>query len=132
MTKAQIQRIHQSWRLLKAIDPALVGDVFYSRLFFLHPKLRSLFPKEMGEQHQKLIEMLSYMVARLDQPEGLVQEIREMGQRHEGYGVKPEHYAMVGDALLWTLERGLGADWTPETAEAWGACYALIAGVMQE
>ncbi len=76
--------------------------------------------------------MLSYMVARLDHPEQLVAEIREMGKRHLGYGVRPEHYAMVGDALLWTLERGLGTDWTPETAEAWGACYTLIAGVMQE
>ncbi|MBL7810055.1 MAG: hypothetical protein JNN28_19695 [Saprospiraceae bacterium] len=130
MTKAQIQRIHHSWRLLKAIDPALVGDVFYSRLFFLHPKLRGMFPKKMEEQHEKLIDMLSYMVARLDQPEQLLPEIREMGKRHQGYGVKSEHYGMVADALLWTLERGLGADWTPETAEAWKACYTLIADNM--
>ncbi|MBN8678296.1 MAG: hypothetical protein J0M29_08730 [Chitinophagales bacterium] len=126
MTKAQIQLIHHSWRLLKAIDPALVGDVFYSRLFFLYPKLRHMFPKKMEEQHQKLIDMLSHMVARLDQPEQLLPEIREMGKRHQGYGVKPEHFGMVADALLWTLERGLGSDWTPETAEAWKACYTLI------
>jgi hemoglobin-like flavoprotein len=132
MTSAQIQRIHHSWRLLKAVDPAIVGDVFYSRLFFLHPRLRGMFPKKMEEQHQKLIDMLSHMVARLDQPEQLAQEVQAMGARHLGYGVKPEHYAMVGDALLWTLEKGLGHDWTPETAEAWAACYDLIAGKMME
>ncbi|MGE5148514.1 MAG: globin domain-containing protein, partial [Rhodospirillaceae bacterium] len=53
-----------------------------------------------------------------------------LGERHKGYGVTADHYAPVGAALLWTLEKGLGADFTPETKEAWTAAYTALAGVM--
>ena len=56
--------------------------------------------------------------------------IKEMGKRHVGYGVKPEHYALVGGALLWTLEKGLGADFTSEVKAAWTETYISLAGVM--
>jgi nitric oxide dioxygenase len=76
--------------------------------------------------------MLSAMVARLDNLGSLEQEIIDMAKRHAGYGVQPRHYAMVGAALLWTLEKGLGADWNEDTAAAWAACYGIIAGQMMQ
>ncbi len=112
------------------ISPAVVADVFYSKLFFDHPELRRMFPVQMDEQYKKLIDMLSSMVARLDNMEGLLTEINELAKRHEGYGVLPKQYNMVGVALLWTLEKGLGKDWDEETAAAWLACYTTIAEQM--
>ncbi len=38
----------------------------------------------------------------------------------------------VGDALLWTLEKGLGADFTPDVKEAWTLTYVTVAGVMKK
>jgi len=38
----------------------------------------------------------------------------------------------VGAALLWTLEKGLGDAFTPETKEAWATVYGLIAATMQQ
>jgi len=46
--------------------------------------------------------------------------------------VRTEHYATVGSALLWTLEQGLGEQFTPEVREAWTAAYGLLAQVMQQ
>jgi hemoglobin-like flavoprotein len=46
--------------------------------------------------------------------------------------VRPDHCEPVGAALLWTLERSLGADFTPETAEAWRAAYAALEAAMIE
>ncbi|MGZ5940003.1 MAG: hemin receptor, partial [Rhizomicrobium sp.] len=40
------------------------------------------------------------------------------------------HYAPVGAALLWTLEKGLGAAWTPGLASAWTNAYATLSGFM--
>ncbi len=57
-------------------------------------------------------------------------DIAAMAQRHTGYGVKPEHYTAVGESLSWTLEKGLGKDWTPEVKEAWETCYGLLASIM--
>ena len=53
-----------------------------------------------------------------------------LAKRHVGYGAKPEHYPVVGGALLWTLEKGLGEAWTPEVADAWTAAYGTLSGYM--
>jgi nitric oxide dioxygenase len=130
MTSAQINLVKKSWNLLRLVSPALVADVFYSKLFHKHPELRAMFPSNMEDQYQKLIDMLSSMIARLDRLEGYEQNIVDLAKRHEGYGVVPKHYEMVGEALLWTLEKGLGDDWNEETAAAWQTCYALVAKKM--
>ena len=130
MNTSQINLVKKSWRLLRNVPPEMVADAFYSKLFLDHPELRSMFPKQMDDQYKKLIDMLSSMVARLENMEGLRQGITDMAKRHVGYGVQPKHYAMVGAALLWTLEKGLGNDWDEETAAAWGTCYGIIADSM--
>lgn len=132
MNAAQINLVKKSWRLLRQLPPELVADTFYSRLFFDHPELRRMFPKQMDGQYKKLVDMLSSMVARLDNLTSLQKDVQDMGQRHIGYGVQAKHYEMVGAALLWTLEQGLGSDWNEATAEAWTACYTLIAGQMTQ
>ena len=60
----------------------------------------------------------------------IVPAVRALGARHVGYGVRAEHYAVVGTALLWTLEQGLGAAFTPAVRDAWAAAYRALAGVM--
>jgi hemoglobin-like flavoprotein len=76
--------------------------------------------------------LLREAVQGLDRLDQLVPDVRALGRRHAGYGVEDRHYATVASALLWTLERGLGAAFTPETRAAWTAAYALLATVMQE
>ncbi|MEZ4991735.1 MAG: globin domain-containing protein [Saprospiraceae bacterium] len=130
MSAGQIQLVKKNWRLLRDIAPELLADTFYSKLFFDHPELRRLFPKQMDEQYRKLIDMLSAIVARLDKPGNFETEIAELGRRHQGYGVRALHYEMVGEALLWTLEKGLGNDWNEDAAAAWRACYLDIVNGM--
>lgn len=130
MTPQQISLVQNSWRLLRNVDPLLVGDLFYSKLFMDHPEVRNLFPKEMDGQRTQLIAKLNLIIARLDHLEDLKSDIAALAIRHVEYGVVPHHYAFVGDALLWTLERGLGTDWTPEVAEAWQRCYAVLSSAM--
>jgi hemoglobin-like flavoprotein len=130
MNEQQIQLVQRSWRLLRAVDPVLVGGVFYDKLFADHPSLRRMFRITREEQSRKLIDMLNMIIARMAQPQAMDEEIRQMAIRHAGYGARPEHYAAVGQALMWTLEQGLGADWNEEVKEAWEACYAGLAGTM--
>ncbi len=116
--------------MLRLVPPEIVAGTFYSKLFLDHPELRRMFSQDMDAQYAKLMEMLTAMVARLDDLENYQQEISDMGRRHAGYGVQPRHYEMVGAALLWTLEKGLGDEWTADMAEAWHAVYGIIAGAM--
>jgi hypothetical protein len=53
-----------------------------------------------------------------------------LAKRYVSYGAKAEHYPVVGAALLWTLEKGLGDGWTPQVADAWGTAYGTLSGYM--
>jgi hemoglobin-like flavoprotein len=106
--------------------------LFYGRLFEIDPALKVLFKGDMAEQGQKLMTMLATAVKGLDRPDELLPAVKNLGVRHVGYGVKDEHYDTVAAALLWTLERGLDADFTPDVKDAWIAVYTLLAATMKE
>lgn len=106
------------------------AEMFYNRLFELDPSLRDLFSGDMKEQGRKLMSTLKLAVNGLDDLEALVPVVRKLGQRHAEFGVQAPHYTTVADALLWTLEQGLGDDFTPEVKEAWANVYSLLAETM--
>ena len=110
----------------------LAADLFYDRLFEIAPGLRSMFPQDMRDQKRKLFVMLATAVQGLNDLDRLVPQVKALGARHAGYGVRSEHYAIVGQALIWTLERGLGKAFTPQVEWAWSRVYSLLATVMQQ
>lgn len=130
MTTQEIKLVKTSWKTFRSIDPAVIGDVFYSKLFFDHPQLKALFRIPVEEQSKKLIDMLNIIVGRLDKQSEMSADIEALASRHVHYGVKPAHYKAVGEALLWTLQKGLGNDWADETKAAWETCFNQLAGVM--
>jgi len=130
LTKNETALIKKTWGLLRKIDPIVLGDVFYSKLFFDNPELRKMFPEDMEGQYRKLLDMLNTIIERLEKIDELKGDIVAMAKRHEGYGVKPEHYSAVGIALIWTLQKRLGTEWTDEVRSAWVNCYAILSGTM--
>lgn len=130
MTEEQIMMVKQSWKSFRNVDAYIIGDLFYSKLFFDNPRLRKMFPKTMDAQYRKLTDTLSSIVCRLSDKALLTKDIQSIALQHKDYGVKPDHYRLVGNALLWTLEKGLGKDWNEKLKEAWHSCYEMIAGMM--
>jgi len=130
-TPRQITVVQESFAAVAPIA-ADAADLFYQRLFTLDPSLRPLFPDDLEEQKRKLMQMLGLAVKGLNQPERLVPVLEDLGRRHGTYGVKDEHYDVVGEALLWTLAKGLGDAFTPEVEEAWLEVYGLIASTMKD
>ncbi len=112
------------------VSPATLGDLFYSKLFADHPSLRKMFPGNMLQHYQRSIDMLNAIVMRLDKPDQLTEEMAAIAQRHGYYGTRPVHYKLVGNALLWTLQKGLGEDWNEEVYNAWVACYNMLVNTM--
>ena len=86
----------------------------------------------MGEQGRKLMSMIGTAVANLGHLDAIVPAVRDLGRRHAGYGVQQSHYDTVATALVWTLEQGLGDDFTPATRRAWIEAYTNLAGTMQQ
>ena len=131
MTPEQIALIRSSWAKVVPIQDTAAG-LFYGKLFELDPAVQPMFRGDMKEQGRKLMMSLSVVVNGIANLGDLVPNIQEMGRRHVAYGVEAKHYDSVGAAILWTLEQGLGADFTPATKEAWTAAYTTLANVMKE
>jgi hemoglobin-like flavoprotein len=104
--------------------------LFYARLFELDPSLRPLFRGDMHEQGRKLMSFLGTAVSSLDRLEEILPKVRQLGVRHASYGVRFNHYATIGSALLWTLEKALGPAFDPDVRSAWNTVYATLAGTM--
>ncbi len=107
-------------------------DLFYRRLFEIEPGLVPLFRGDMTEQKRKFISTLAAIVASLDDRLALSSITGTLGRHHVGYGVAHGHYAIVGEALLWTLAQTLDASWSERTAACWRRAYDLVAADMQE
>jgi hemoglobin-like flavoprotein len=131
LTVHQKTLVQESFAIVAPIaDDA--AALFYRRLFELDPSLERMFRGDMSEQRRKLMQMLTAAVKGLDRLDQLVPVVQDLGRRHATYGVEDRHYDTVGAALLWTLEKGLGKAFTPETKEAWTTVYGILATTMKQ
>lgn len=126
--KAEVQR---TWEMVVPIADQAAA-MFYRRLFEIDPTAAALFRgTDMDRQREKLLAALSTVVSGLHRLDRVRPAVRALGRRHAGYGVSDAHYESVGRALLWTLEQGLGAAWTPDVERAWARAYLIVAREMR-
>ncbi|MHB8270156.1 globin family protein [Bradyrhizobium sp.] len=129
MTPQQVALVQESFAKVVPISET-AAVLFYDRLFEIAPQVKAMFPVDMTEQRKKLMATLAVVVNGLGNLASILPAASALAKRHVSYGAKPAHYPVVGAALLWTLEKGLGDAWTPEVAEAWTAAYATLSGYM--
>lgn len=130
MTPEQIHLVRTSWKNVVPIaDQA--ASLFYARLFEIDPALQVLFKSDMASQGSKLTSMINTAVVNLDKLATILPAVQDLGRRHVGYGVQDRHYDTVAEALLWTLEQGLGASFDAPTRGAWVEAYSVLADVMK-
>ena len=129
MTPDQVELVQASFaKVVPIADKAAV--LFYDRLFEMAPQVKRLFPADMAEQRRKLMSTLAIVVSGLSDPPSILPAASALATRHVAYGARAEHYPLVGQALLWTLEQGLGEDWTADVAEAWTAAFTMLSSFM--
>jgi nitric oxide dioxygenase len=129
VTPEQVELVQQSFAKVAPISEQ-AAVLFYNRLFEVAPSVKAMFPADMTEQRKKLMATLAIVVNGLGHLESVLPAASALAKRHVSYGARSEHYSVVGGALLWTLEKGLGKAWTPETAAAWTAAYTTLSGYM--
>jgi len=129
MTPQQVSLVQTSFAKVAPISEKAAA-LFYGRLFEIAPEVRPLFRRDMAEQGRMLTAALTAVVNGLSNLEAVLPAASALAKRHVAYGVEAAHYAPVGVALVWTLEQGLAAEWTPQLAAAWAAAYATLSGYM--
>mgnify|MGYP001816078312 FL=1 len=131
MTPEQVKLVQESFKKVEPIAPQ-AADIFYGRLFEIAPEVRPMFPEDMSGQKDKLMSMLATAVNNLHQVDVIIPAVQDLGRKHVDYGVVDDHYQPVGEALIYTLEKGLGDELTPPVKEAWLATYTTLQNVMTE
>jgi nitric oxide dioxygenase len=129
MTPDQVKLVQDSFAKVAPIS-GKAAELFYGRLFEIAPQVRAMFPDDMTEQRKNLMATLAVMVNGLTDLPTILPAASALAKRHVSYGAQAAHYPVVGEALLWTLEKGLGPSWTPEVAAAWTQAYATLSGFM--
>lgn len=129
MTPDQIALVQTSFAKVAPISDK-APELFYGRLFEIAPQVRALFPDDMTDQRKKLMATLAVVVKGLSNLDTILPAASALARRHVQYGAEPAHYPVVGAALLWTLEQGLGFSWTPDVAAAWAAAYSTLSEFM--
>ncbi|HVU01236.1 MAG TPA: globin domain-containing protein [Polyangiaceae bacterium] len=101
---------------------------FYDRLFSDHPEVIPMFHRNSpGAQRKLFAQKLAMIVDHVADPEWLDRELGKVAASHRSYGVTPEMYAWVGDALIETIGEACGAEWSDAAERAWKEAYAKIA-----
>ena len=131
MNTKQIALVQSTFALVEPIA-ATAAKLFYGKLFELDPSVRPMFKEDITEQGEKLMRMLGAAVKGLSDLPSLVPIVQSLGENHLSYGVVDEHYDTVGDALIWTLQQGLGDAFTSEVEDAWLITYTTLATVMKD
>jgi nitric oxide dioxygenase len=129
ITTRQIERVQASFALVLPHTATVAAD-FYQRLFAIAPDTRSLFREDMADQGRKLFLTLAVIVDALHTLERVLPVAEALAVRHVGFGVREEHYASVGEALLAALAHALGPRFDRETEEGWATAYRLLSGCM--
>jgi nitric oxide dioxygenase len=129
MNASDVALVQDSFKKVAPISD-VAAELFYGRLFEVAPQVKPMFRGDLKEQGRKLMATLGVVVTGLTRLETVLPAASALAKQHVAYGVKAEHYPIVGGALLWTLEKGLGDAWTPELAAAWTAAYGTLSGYM--
>jgi hemoglobin-like flavoprotein len=129
ISDAQIALVQSSFQDVLPIADA-AGMLLYERIFTLAPEVRGLFAEDIAPQARRTMGAVKFVVERLGQLDDAAAYLVKLGARHVNYGVEPEHFPVVGAALMWTLEQGLGAAFTADVRDAWAAAWEILAGAM--
>ncbi|MEL6603690.1 MAG: globin family protein [Cyanobacteria bacterium J06614_10] len=126
----QVELLEQSFELVKPKADDFVAS-FYGNLLTDYPEAKPLFAHtSMPKQQQMLKGALVMVIENLRNPDVLSKALGGLGARHVKYGALPEHYPLVGNSLIKTLEQYAGAAWTPQLKEAWVGAYGAITELM--
>ncbi|MBL8115781.1 MAG: hemin receptor [Acidobacteria bacterium] len=130
MTPRQLELVQDSFAALRPL-PKDLGIAFYQRLLAANPSMAGMFKGSIENQSAMFVSALALTVAGIAPDGSLPSSVRDLGARHAGYGVRPEHYGPFRDALLDTFAERLGDVFTPEVRQAWSAAFDELAEAMR-
>jgi hemoglobin-like flavoprotein len=131
MDARKIALVQESFEKMASRD-AEVSEIFYAELFAIDPSLRGMFVGDMRDQNRKLFAALNSIARSIHAPHQFLDDVEGLAKKHIDYGVRPEHYTYFGNALLRTLKKQLGTEFTAELCDAWAEAFKTVTKIMKE
>jgi nitric oxide dioxygenase len=106
---------------------------FYKRMFSQNPEVAPYFNpanQAVGVQQRALAGAICAYAANIDNLEVLGNAVELIAQKHASLQIKPEHYPIVGENLLASIQEVLGEGATKEVIDAWAEAYGFLADIM--
>ena len=131
MTPEQIEHVNQSWQSIVLMGDTAIA-MFYRRLMDIDASSHALFADtDMRAQRVKFMDTFGMCVRSLHDLEECRPMLEQLGRRHAAVGVEDHHYESVRDALLTTIESGLGQILDDHAKDAWNAAFEAITEPMR-
>jgi nitric oxide dioxygenase len=134
LTKEMLEQIKGSVELLKN-DGQAITKRFYSILFDCNPELKNIFNMSNqrsdanNSQSRALADAVFAYASNIETPENLTAAVSRIANKHASLLIKPEHYPLVGEALLEALCQHLDVDEEHPAIKAWGVAYGILADI---
>ena len=77
-----------------------------------------------------MVSTVGKAVAGLYDLDALIPILKDLGAKHKKYGIVPEHYQVVGQALQQTRKAGLGKKYNNAVKNSWQTIFDTVADVM--
>jgi nitric oxide dioxygenase len=129
MKPEKLQLVLGSLSVIQPIADIITAS-FYKRLFEIEPAAQALFKGDMKRQGSMFITTLSLAANGLSRVEDVMPAVGTLGQRHAGYGVKPEYFQPFREAFLWALEHHLGDQFNADVKSAWTEAFDTLSEAM--
>ncbi|MHB0776273.1 globin domain-containing protein [Halomonas sp. WWR20] len=128
-------------RIIAATAPLVAENLdtitqrFYPLMFDRYPDVKALFNashQASGAQPRALAgAVLAYVQLRQD-PRDTKALLAPIVSKHIALNIRPDQYPIVGECLLSAVAEVLGDAVTVDVADAWGALYQELAGLLIE
>ena len=126
-------------KIIKSSAPALaeygeqITGRFYQILLEKNPELKNIFNmtnQKSGNQKQALAMAVYAFSKYVDNLSVILGDVERIAQKHASLGIKPEHYPLVGAALLESIKEILNPG--DDVISAWASGYGVLANVFIE
>ncbi len=129
LSPTTIETVKATIPVLKEHGVAITSRM-YDVLFDKYPETKDLFSSAPEEQPKILAAAVAAYAMNIDNLDALGDAVNKMAGTHVQTQVKPEHYPMVGDALLIAMQDVLGDAATPAILDAWKEAYFFLGDVL--
>uniref|UniRef100_A0A7S3Z6G4 Globin domain-containing protein n=1 Tax=Lotharella globosa TaxID=91324 RepID=A0A7S3Z6G4_9EUKA len=140
LTSKEKKLVTETWAAVMQ-DKSKHAITLFENIFDIAPAARALFKfgtvsdlttSKLAKLHAEgVMDTVDFAIQRLDNLGEVVPALQKLGTMHANYSVVPAHFPIVGQALLKTLEDGLGEHWTPEVKAGWVKVWTTVVAVMK-